>query len=144
MEGDDCFICRGNNGTDDRANLVVYRSELSIVFLNQFPYNNGHLMVVPYRHTGDVQDLTDEDFLDLTRMLRKWMDILQRAMKPEGFNVGMNVGTAGGAGIADHVHLHVVPRWNGDTNFMPVVGGTKVLSQGLEEAYDVLVRASIV
>jgi ATP adenylyltransferase len=134
----DCFICRGVAGTDDRANLLTYRSGLSVVVLNRFPYNNGHLLVAPNEHKGRPDELTPEQLLDLQLVLRKMMGVIERRMTPDGFNVGLNLGRVAGAGLPGHLHWHVVPRWNGDTNFMPVVADTKVISQSLDALYDLL------
>ncbi|QDU20460.1 HIT domain-containing protein [Urbifossiella limnaea] len=135
---DGCFICRGVAETADRDNLLVHRSELSVVVLNRFPYNNGHLLIAPKRHRGRPADLDDAELLDLQRVLRDMLGILERRMTPDGFNVGLNLGAAAGAGLPGHLHWHVVPRWNGDTNFMPVVGDTKVIVQSLDALYDLL------
>jgi ATP adenylyltransferase len=134
----DCFICRGVSGADDRANLVVHRSELSVVVLNRFPYNNGHLLVCPKAHKGQLEDLTAEELLDLQLVLRKMLGVLRKRMNPDGFNVGLNLGRAAGAGVPGHLHWHLVPRWAGDTNFMPVVADTRVISQSLDALYDLL------
>ena len=145
--GTDCFICRGATATgegegEDRANLVAYRSELSAVFLNRFPYNNGHLLVCPKAHKGRLDELTTEELLDLQLVLRKMLGILEKRMSPDGFNVGLNLGRAAGAGVPGHLHWHIVPRWSGDVNFMPVVGDTKVISQSLEALYELLRQES--
>jgi ATP adenylyltransferase len=134
----DCFICRGVTGTDDRANLVIYRSERSAVVLNRFPYNNGHLLVCPKAHQGQLDELSPEELLDLQLVLRQMLGVIRKRMSPDGFNVGLNLGRVAGAGLPGHLHWHIVPRWNGDTNFMPVVGDTKVISQSLEALYDLL------
>jgi len=136
--GDDCFICRGVAGTDDRANLVVYRSELSIVVLNRFPYNNGHLLVCPMAHKGRHEEQTPEELLDQQLTIRKMLGILGKRMSPDGFNVGLNLGRAAGAGVPGHLHWHIVPRWNGDTNFMPVLTDTRVIVQSLDALYDLI------
>jgi ATP adenylyltransferase len=135
---DACFICRGVAEATDRANLVVHRTELSVVVLNRFPYNNGHLLVAPKRHRGRPADLDDAELLDLQRVLRDMLAVLERRMTPDGFNVGLNLGAAAGAGLPGHLHWHVVPRWNGDTNFMPVVTDTRVIVQSLDALYDLL------
>jgi ATP adenylyltransferase len=135
---DDCFICRGVIGTDDRANLVVYRSELSIVVLNRFPYNNGHLLVCPKTHKGQLEEQTAEELLDQQLTIRKMLGILGKRMNPDGFNVGLNLGRAAGAGVPGHLHWHIVPRWTGDTNFMPVLTDTRVIVQSLEALYDLI------
>lgn len=136
--GDDCFICRGVSGTDDRANLVVHRTELSVVYLNRFPYNNGHLLVCPLAHKAGLINLTSEELLDLQLTIRKLTDVMSARMHPDGFNVGLNLGRAAGAGVPGHLHWHIVPRWTGDTNFMPVLTDTRVIVQSLEALYDLL------
>lgn len=137
---EDCFLCRGVGGSDDRANLLVYRSELSAVVLNRFPYNNGHLLVAPRRHKGRPDELTPDELLDLQLVLRQMIGILEKRMTPDGFNVGLNLGKAAGAGLPGHLHWHIVPRWNGDTNFMPVLTDAKVIVQSLDSLYDLLVE----
>ncbi|MCH8273409.1 MAG: HIT domain-containing protein [Armatimonadetes bacterium] len=126
---------------DDRKNLILYRGERAFVMMNTFPYTNGHLMVAPYRHTSDLEDLDDEEMLEIQRLLRDCVRWLRMAFRAEGFNVGLNLGRAAGAGIEDHLHWHVVPRWVGDTNYMPVVGEVRVLPQSLDESYDRLREA---
>jgi ATP adenylyltransferase len=128
-----CVFCKTSQETDDVKNLIVHRSRHSFTILNKYPYNTGHVMVVPFRHVGDFSTLTDEELLDIHQEIRRAVNALKEAMKPQGFNIGMNLGEAGGAGIRDHLHYHVVPRWNGDTNCMPVLADTKVLPEGLEE-----------
>lgn len=136
--GNDCFICTGVAGNEDRANLVVHRTKHSVVLLNKFPYNNGHLLVCPRSHKGKFEDLTTEELLDSQFELRHMMGIIQKRMSPDGFNVGLNLGKAAGAGLPGHLHWHIVPRWNGDTNFMPVVGDVRVIVQSLEALYDLM------
>ncbi|MBY0514924.1 MAG: HIT domain-containing protein [Gemmataceae bacterium] len=136
--GDDCFICRGLAADDDRANLIVLRTELSAVVLNRFPYNNGHLLVAPRTHTARPDQLTDAQQLDLQRLLWKMMGVIERRMTPDGFNAGLNLGRVAGAGLPGHLHWHLVPRWNGDTNFMPVLTDTRVIVQSLDALYDLL------
>lgn len=133
--GDACFICRGLAESDDRANLIAWRGERSAVVLNRFPYNNGHLMVAPLAHKGELDQLTAEELLDLQQVVRRCVNVLQSTMTPDGFNIGLNLGRVAGAGLPGHLHWHVVPRWNGDTNFMPVLSETKVISQSLEALY---------
>ena len=137
---DACFICQGVNGTDDRANLLVYRTPLSVVVLNKFPYNNGHLLVAPRVHKGRLDELEPEQLLDLQLVLRKMIGILEQRMNPDGFNVGLNLGKVAGAGLPGHLHWHIVPRWNGDTNFMPVLADTKVIVQSLDALFDLMVE----
>ena len=127
-----CVFCDAAASTDDVVNLIVYRGESAFVLLNKFPYNNGHLMVVPYLHTASLNDLSDAATLEMLTLAKAAQATLARAMHPEGYNLGMNLGVSGGAGITDHLHLHVVPRWNGDTNFMPVLTDVKVMPDSLE------------
>jgi ATP adenylyltransferase len=124
-----CLFCEKPKEGDDEKALIVARSEKSFAILNKFPYNSGHLMVAPFRHVGELEEVKDDESLDMQQLLQRCIEALEGAMRPEGFNVGMNLGLVAGAGIPDHLHWHVVPRWNGDTNFMPVVGETKVLPE---------------
>ncbi|MCK5145229.1 HIT domain-containing protein [bacterium] len=133
-----CIFCDLPEEGNDRKNLILHRGETAFVIMNRFPYNNGHLMVVPYHHTAELDELSDSELLELMHLIRQAQAALKKTLKPQGFNVGMNVGRIGGAGIADHLHLHVVPRWNGDTNFMPIIGGTKVISEALESTWEQL------
>lgn len=135
---DDCFICRGLAADADREHLIVARTERTAVILNAFPYNNGHLLIAPKTHKPDLDALDDAELLELQQTVRKYVRILREKMKPDGFNVGLNLGRTAGAGLPGHLHWHVVPRWNGDTNFMPVLGDTKVISQSLDALYEML------
>ncbi len=127
-----CLFCRViENPNDKDAELVVWRPQGAIVLLNKFPYNPGHVMVAPITHEGELDNLDDAQMADLMRALKWTITVLRRPLKPEGFNVGANTGRAAGAGIPDHVHFHVVPRWNGDTNFMPVLTEAKVINEHL-------------
>ena len=119
--------------SDDQANYVIARERTCFALLNTFPYNGGHLMVVPYKQVQDLNGLTDEEMTDLLRLTRRCQNALTRVMKPDGFNIGLNLGKVAGAGIHEHLHLHVVPRWQGDTNFMPVLANTTVVPQALRE-----------
>lgn len=139
--GDDCPFCITRAEAERLPGLIVAAGKLAYVILNLYPYNGGHLIVNPYRHVGDVVEITPEEFADITSLLQEAVRALRGAMKPTGFNVGMNMGSAGGAGIPDHLHFHVVPRWDGDTNFMPVVGETKVMPESLEQTKARLVEA---
>jgi ATP adenylyltransferase len=138
-----CLFCRVATAppSEDRRNLLVHRASGAIVLLNKFPYNSGHLMVAPLAHVGSLADLDDEQSLAVMRLVRRSLRVLQSAMGPEGFNVGANLGKVAGAGIADHVHVHVVPRWNGDTNFMPVLAEVKVVNEHLERTWEKLSEA---
>lgn len=130
-----CVFCDKPRQVNDRGNLIVSRGRFNFVILNLYPYNNGHLMVVPYLHTASIQDLPAETTAEMMTMLQYSAAALRLAYNPDGYNVGMNLGRVAGAGIADHLHMHVVPRWNGDTNFMPVIGETKVMPDSLESSY---------
>ena len=138
----DCFICRASADTDDRGNLLVERTEWSVVIINRFPYNNGHLLVAPLRHQGRLDELTDHEQLDMGRLVAKYVGLIERLMKAEGFNVGLNLGKVAGAGLPGHLHWHVVPRWQGDTNFMPAVADTKVIPQALDALWEMLREAN--
>jgi ATP adenylyltransferase len=128
-----CLFCDVASARDDERNHVVHRGSRSLVMLNLYPYNSGHLMVIPYQHVGTLPEVEPAAGADVFRVTQLAVRALQEAMSPHGFNVGVNQGKVAGAGIADHIHLHVVPRWNGDTNFMPVVGEVKVLPESLED-----------
>jgi ATP adenylyltransferase len=119
--------------SDDEANFVVVRDRTCFALLNRYPYNGGHLMVVPYKEVADLNGLTDEEAADLWKLVRRCLNALTAVMKPDGFNVGINLGKVAGAGILEHLHIHIVPRWNGDTNFMPVIAGTSVVPDALKE-----------
>lgn len=118
---------------DDEAHHVIARSKTCFALLNNYPYNGGHLMVLPYKQVADFAELTDDEMLDLMKLMRRCQAALTQVMKPDGFNIGVNLGKVAGAGIAEHLHIHVVPRWNGDTNFMPVLGQTSIVPQALAE-----------
>ena len=119
--------------TDDEANLVIARDRSCYALLNRYPYNGGHIMVVPYKEVPDLNGLTDDELADLWKLVRRCTNALTAAMKPDGFNIGINLGKVAGAGIAEHLHIHIVPRWNGDTNFMPVIAHTGVVPDALKE-----------
>jgi ATP adenylyltransferase len=130
----DCFICHNlENPQEDDENLVLWRTEKSIVVLNRYPYNNGHLLIAPARHIGNLEEATDEELLELTKLVRESQKALSAAIKPNGFNVGMNFNRCAGAGLPGHLHVHIVPRWDGDTNFMNVCSDSGVISQSLTE-----------
>ena len=136
-----CIFCVKPAEQKDAENLILLRGEYAFVMLNAFPYSNGHLMISPYSHTADLDELSDPDLLDLMHLTRRGVNLLKEAFRPDGFNIGVNMGRVAGAGIADHIHIHVVPRWSGDTNFMPVLAETKVVSESLFATYDKLVGA---
>ena len=128
---DTCVLCDAYNGSDDEASLVVYRGREAFVLMNKFPYNSGHLMVLPARHTSDFQSLTKSEMAETTELLRLSERALRELFHPQGFNIGMNIGRSAGAGIDAHLHWHIVPRWNGDTNFMPILADVKVVSEDM-------------
>jgi ATP adenylyltransferase len=132
-DGKDCIFCARRRSRNDRANFVVMRGAHALVLMNRYPYTTGHLMVAPYRHVGSLAALTDEEACEMIRMVAACETLLTKAMRPDGFNIGVNIGRCAGAGFPGHVHVHVVPRWNGDTNFMPVVSETKVLPETLTD-----------
>ena len=136
--GEDCFICRGLAADADREHLIALRTVHSVVVLNRFPYNNGHLLVAPRSHKARPDELADAETLDLQHTLRRMIAVVEKRMNPDGFNVGLNLGKAAGAGLPGHLHWHLVPRWAGDTNFMPVLTDTKVIVQSLDALYDLL------
>jgi ATP adenylyltransferase len=131
-----CIFCELPRQGDDRKNLILGRTARTFAMLNKYPYNNGHLMVIPREHASDVHALPDADYQELSDMLRVALRLVGRAYAPHGANVGMNLGRVAGAGIADHLHWHVVPRWGGDTNFMPVLADTKVMIEHLYASWD--------
>lgn len=131
----DCVFCSAIKG-DEKEMLVVYTAEKSFVIMNRNPYNPGHVMVCPKRHVPSIEDLSDEEVLEIMKLVNLSMRAIRRSMNPDGFNVGINLGRVAGAGIAEHLHVHVVPRWNGDTSFMPVLADVQIIPQALEECYD--------
>ena len=133
-EDEECIFCKAPKMDEEEA-LVVYKSRLAYIIMNKYPYNTGHIMIVPYRHVGDYAGLTEDEIKELGLLLKASINGLRRALNPHGFNIGINLGRVAGAGIAGHVHIHVVPRWDGDTNFMLVTGRTKVIPQDIKETY---------
>lgn len=131
-----CVFCVDSSPDDDRSLLVLHRGAQFFVMMNRYPYNNGHLMVIPYAHVDRPTQLTSSAQVDLLHLVNMCLEVLEESMHPDGYNIGMNLGTAAGAGIKDHLHMHVVPRWAGDTNFMPVLGETRVIIESLEQTYD--------
>jgi len=130
-----CVFCTLLEHNDDSQNLILHRSSDVFVILNKYPYNNGHLMVIPLKHTAELTALSPAQHLDLMVFTNHCVQALKEVYRPEGFNIGMNLGAAGGAGIREHLHFHIVPRWTGDTNFMPVLAETKSMPQHLEESF---------
>lgn len=140
-ENDPCFICQGLASQDDRTHLIVCRTPWSVVVLNRFPYNNGHLLVAPKAHKGRLDELSTHEILDGQQTLARLVTLLGELMKPDGFNLGLNLGRAAGAGLPGHLHWHIVPRWHGDTNFMPILADVKVIVQSLDALHDCLSAA---
>lgn len=136
-----CFLCQKHEDPHDAENYVICRGNRCYVVLNLFPYNPGHLMIVPYEHLASVEDLDEETLSEMMILVSRCVTLLQKTMSPSGFNVGMNIGRVAGAGVAEHVHAHVVPRWEGDANFMPVLASTRVLPEELRSTYDRLREA---
>lgn len=136
LPGDDrCVLCTKHEERDDRANLVLYRGATSYVLLNLYPYNPGHLMVAPYAHTNDFAGLPAATSAEVMALTQRCVAVLTAVMNPHGFNLGMNLGRPAGAGIDQHLHMHIVPRWNGDTNFMPLIGGVKLIPEAMDDTY---------
>ena len=139
----DCFFCRYfKNPHDDAENLVLWRNELSLACLNRFPYTNGHTLIAPGTHKSDLAELSEAEMLSLMQMLAKAQAALKQTLKPQGFNVGINLGRCAGAGLPGHLHFHIVPRWQGDTNFMAITAETRVIPQDLNESYQALKAAA--
>lgn len=132
---DGCILCEKPKEAEDTANYILYRGEHNFVIINSYPYNPGHLMVAPYRHLDSLEKLTDNELHEHYQIVRRCLTVLGQAFSPAGFNVGMNLGRAAGAGIEDHIHTHIVPRWLGDTNFMPVLADIRVMPEALADTY---------
>jgi ATP adenylyltransferase len=142
-KGGECFICEvGKTPAEDDNNFVLWRSDKSIVILNRFPYNNGHLLISPLRHIPDLEMSSDDEMLELMLLVRECQKALSLAIAPHGFNIGMNFGRCAGAGLPGHLHIHLVPRWDGDTNFMAVCSDTDVVSQSMTELLELLKKVS--
>jgi len=135
QKGGDCIFCPGSNRDEDGSRLILHVGSLSMVMMNRFPYINGHLLVAPVRHVRGLELLSKEETLDLLTVVSSSVEVLKKVMKPEGFNVGMNLGKVAGAGVEDHMHFHIVPRWNGDNNYMTVLGDVRVIPEHIEETY---------
>lgn len=135
------FLAEAARSTDDAAHLVIARRKNAFLILNKYPYASGHLMVVPYRRTAHMEELSDEEVLDLWNLSLHAQRLLKEVVKAQGFNIGFNIGTAGGAGYEEHLHLHIVPRWPGDQNFMALLSGTRIIPEGLQPLYDRLIAA---
>ncbi len=133
-----CVFCAAAGGGDDRASLIVHRATHNFIILNRYPYTNGHVMVVPFQHVSTLQDTAEEALLEMMRLARECEKHLRATYRPDGLNIGMNLGRSAGAGIAGHIHMHILPRWVGDTNFMTVTGETRVLPEDLQVTWEKL------
>lgn len=140
-KNNDCIFCICNRENRDKENLVVWRTALSFVIMNRFPYSHSHLMIAPIRHVKHIQELSPAEQLDIMGLMAKSIGIIERVYHPDGFNVGLNLGKVAGAGFEDHIHVHIVPRWDGDMNFMPILADTRVISEHLQKTYDRLVSS---
>jgi ATP adenylyltransferase len=140
-EHDACFICRGLAEANDRDNLIAWRGGKSVTMLNRFPYNNGHLLIAPNAHKGELHELDTDEIVEMQQTLARLVDVLRTMMKPDGFNIGLNLGRVAGAGLPGHLHWHLVPRWSGDTNYMSVMSDTRVIVQSLDQFFTMLVEA---
>ncbi|MBS3764835.1 MAG: HIT domain-containing protein, partial [Planctomycetes bacterium] len=141
LEVDDpheCFLCQAARSKNEREHFLLWHSENCLALMNRWPYNNGHLLVAPREHLADLEDLSDEGLCEQMSMIKRCRLNLEKAMSPDGYNVGLNLGRSAGAGVEDHLHWHIVPRWHGDTNFMPITAATKVIPQSLEELWEML------
>ena len=134
----DCLFCYKPKEKNDRDNLILHRAEHTYIIMNKYPYNNGHLMVVPYFHTNSFDGLSDTVMFELIKSTRYAVDCLKKAFSPEGFNIGINLGVVAGAGIEEHIHIHIVPRWGGDSNFMTIIGEVRVIPEHILNTYDKL------
>jgi ATP adenylyltransferase len=133
-----CIFCPGDDRTQDEKKLILYRGEWSIVLMNRFPYTNGHLLIAPLRHISSFDSLSPDEKLDLVNMVERSVSVLKEVMDPAGFNIGMNLGRAAGAGVEDHMHFHIVPRWSGDTNYMTVFGEVRIIPEHIRATYEKL------
>ena len=134
-KGDRCIFCIGEEKGKDEERFILFRGKWGFVIMNRYPYANGHLMIAPYRHIGELERLEKEEVWELFKLTKDSIKILKRVLKPQGVNIGMNLGRAAGAGITDHIHIHIVPRWIGDVNFMPILSETKVICEHIKETY---------
>lgn len=135
----ECIFCKFPRENNDEDNLIIYRGKRAYIILNKYPYNNGHLMIVPYKHVSTPLELSDNELLEMSKLINLSINMLNKSMNPHGYNIGINLGKAAGAGIEEHYHIHVVPRWVGDTNYMPIISETKVLVEALKDTYRRLV-----
>jgi ATP adenylyltransferase len=140
---EECFLCDAYKSKEDEKKLILYRGKNVFVIMNLFPYNAGHVMVCPNEHIGDFTKINEETLYEISKVTKMMVKALKISLNPEGFNIGYNLGRVAGAGLEDHIHNHIVPRWNGDTNFMPVIGDVKVISQELKDIYNRIKKAII-
>jgi ATP adenylyltransferase len=133
-----CIFCPGNDRSQDERRLILYVGEFSIVLMNKFPYINGHLLIAPLRHVNNLDALSADEKLDLINMVERSVSVLKETINPEGFNIGLNLGKIAGAGVEDHIHFHVVPRWSGDTNYMTIFGEVRVIPEHIQKTYNIL------
>lgn len=138
-KGSGCLFCELAAEGDDKKRLILHRGKCVYAVMNRFPYNNGHIMIVPYKHTGSLEDLEDAEYAEIMRICSHSLRIMQKTLEAEGFNCGFNIGKVAGAGVKDHIHLHVVPRWTGDANFLPIIGETRTMLEYLEDTYNRLI-----
>lgn len=136
-----CIFCTRPQAGDDRGSLILYRGQSAFVIMNLYPYNTGHVMVTPYRHIGDLEKMDPDEMRELMELTTLMIRVIKTEMQPQGFNLGVNLGKAAGAGYDEHIHMHIVPRWQGDTNFMPVVGESKVMPETVEGTYERLLKS---
>ncbi|MHA1557393.1 MAG: HIT family protein [Candidatus Heimdallarchaeota archaeon] len=137
---DQCFICDILKEDEDKQNLILFRGETAIVMLNKFPYIAGHLMVAPKQHTAEINSIPPNTYQEMWELMSKSIKVLEESIKPEGFNIGINLGKVSGAGLKTHIHIHVVPRWSGDTNFMPILTDTRVISEALDKTFEKIMK----
>ena len=137
-----CFLCKAWNENKDDENLVIHRERRTFIIMNKFPYNTGHLLIAPARHVSLLEDLTNEELIELSKLTRDSIKLLKNCLKPEGFNIGINIGKVSGAGLEEHLHVHVVPRWYGDTNYMPIIANTKVIPEAIYDTFKKLKRCA--
>lgn len=135
-----CFICDAVKSKNLKENFVIFKGQHTVLLMNKYPYNTGHLLLSPIKHVGSLDQLTKEELCSLNIMLKNTINMLKKALNPDGFNIGINLGRTAGAGLEDHLHIHIVPRWNGDTNFMPVISYTKVIPESLNDTYKKLIK----
>jgi ATP adenylyltransferase len=136
-----CIFCTKPSAGDDRESLILHRGDNAFIIMNLYPYNTGHVMVTPFRHVGELEELGEDELVELMELTSLAIRAIKREMQPQGFNLGINLGKAAGAGFDEHIHMHIVPRWQGDTNFMPVVGESKVMPETIAASYDRLLKS---